>query len=576
MHARLILDGKKADRPDVRATVMAIRDARHELHVRVRMPACVVVAGITWLTAVAVAADRDPDSPPVRVMSFNVRYGTAADGDDAWSRRRGAVIDVIREFDPDILGLQEVLAFQRDELAAALPGYEAVAAGRDDGRDAGEMTPVVFRSARFERLAAGHFWLAETPDAAGSRGWDAALPRIATWVRLRDRSDAGGGDVLVLNTHFDHRGQEARRMAARLVREQLADLGRGCRVVIAGDFNAAEGSEPYRELFAPPDDRGPGIVDTLRAFVPKPGANEGTFNAFDPATTAGPRIDWIGCSADWEVRLAGIDRTTRDGRTPSDHWPVTAVLRAARPGQPSTLRVLSYNIHHGRGTDGAIDLPRLARAIRSADPDLVALQEVDQQTTRSGGVDEAAELARLTGLRMAFGPQIDYLGGRYGQALLTRCPLGSPTVHELPGIGGDRERRIAVAAEVDDPRGRLTFVGTHLHHRSAEARVAQARAIVTAFAGVDRCILAGDINALPGSEPLAILAGAWRLVAAGDGPPPTFPASQPTRAIDHVFVRPAAAFDVVDLRVLDEPVASDHRPILAILAWPPSPGPPPR
>jgi len=542
-----------------------------------RMPACaVVVVGVAWLGAVAIAAGRDPDRRPVRVMSFNVRYGTAADGDDAWPRRRDAVIGVIREFEPDLLGLQEVLAFQRDELTAALPGYETVAAGRDDGHEAGEMTPVLYRTARFERRDAGHFWLSDTPAVPGSRGWDAALPRIATWVRLRDRSDPEGHAVLVLNTHFDHRGQEARRMAARLVREQLADLGRGCRVVLTGDFNTGEGSEPYRDLFASPDDRGPGFVDTLRAFVPDPGTAEGTFNAFDPAATSGPRIDWIGCSADWEVRLAGIDRTFHDGRTPSDHWPVTAVLRATRPGRPSTLRVLSYNIHHGRGTDGVIDLPRLARVIRSADPDLVALQEVDERTTRSGGVDEAAELARLTGLQMAFGPQIDYLGGRYGQAILARWPLGPPTVHELPGIGGDRERRIAVAAEVDAPRGRLTFVGTHLHHRSEEARSAQARAIVTAFAGVERCILAGDINALPESEPLAILAGAWRLVAARDGPPPTFPAGQPTRAIDHVFVRPAAAFEVIDLRVLDEPVASDHRPILAILAWPPGPGPPPR
>jgi len=531
-----------------------------------------VVAGAAWAAGGVTACGGDPEPLPVRVMSFNVRYGTARDGDDAWPRRRDAVVDVIREFDPDLLGLQEVLAFQRDELAAGLPGYEVVAAGRDDGRDAGEMTPVMFRSARFERLAAGHFWLAETPDAVGSRGWDAALPRIATWVRLRDRRDAGAGDVLVLNTHFDHRGQEARGMAARLVRERLADLGRGCRVVVTGDFNAAEGSEPYRELFAPPDHRGPRLVDTLRACVPEAGTAEGTFSGFDPAATSGPRIDWIGCSADWEVRLAGIERTTRGGRTPSDHWPVTAVLRAARPDQASTLRVLSYNIHHGRGTDDTIDLPRLARVIRSADPDLVALQEVDERTTRSGGIDQAAELSRLTGLRMVFGPQIDYLGGRYGQALLARVPVLPPTVHELPGIGGDRERRIAVAAEVDHPRGRLTFVGTHLHHRSEEARVAQARAIVTAFAGVERCILAGDINALPGSEPLAILAGGWRLVAAGDAPPPTFPAGQPTRAIDHVWFRPAAEFDVVDLRVLDEPVASDHRPLLAILAWLPAPG----
>ena len=536
-----------------------------------------IIVLVACPAGVAIAAEADPDARPVRVMSFNVRYGTANDDENAWPRRREALCDVIREFEPDLLGLQEVLAFQRDELAAALPGYAIVAAGRDDGRDGGEMTPIFFRTSRFERLDGGHFWLSESPDVPGSRGWDAALPRIASWVRLRDRTDPDGPAVLVLNTHFDHRGAEARRRAAAFVRERLCDLGRGCRVVVTGDFNAPEGSDTHAELFAGRPGDPPALIDTLRAMVPRSGNTEGTFNGFDAAATTGPRIDWIGCSADWEVRLAGIDRTTREGRPPSDHWPVTAVLRAARPDSPPTLRVLSYNIHHGRGTDGTIDLPRLARVIRSADPDLVALQEVDERTTRSGGVDEAAELARLTGLGMVFGPQIDYLGGRYGQAILSRFPLGPATVHELPAVGGDRERRIAVAADVEHPHGRITFVGTHLHHRSGEARAAQARAIVAAFAGVEPCILVGDFNAVPGSEPLAILGGAWRQVAAAaDGTPkPTFPAGHPTRALDHVFVRPAATFDVIALEVLDEPIASDHCPVLAILAWPP-PGPAPR
>jgi len=524
-----------------------------------------VVCLLACLSAGHAAEGPPRDARPVRVMSFNVRYGTATDGDDAWPRRRAAVFDVIREFEPDLLGMQEVLAFQRDELAAALPGYEVVAAGRDDGREGGEMTPVFVRASRFERLDAGHLWLSDTPDVPGSRGWDAALPRIASWARLRDRTDPEGRNVLVFNTHFDHRGAEARRRAAGLVRERLRELGRGCRVVLTGDFNAAEGSEPYRELFATGGDRLPPLIDTLRAVIPGPEAADGTFNGFDPAATAGPRIDWIGCSADWEVRLAGVDRTTRDGRTPSDHWPVFAVLRASRPDEPPTLRVLSYNIHHGRGTDGTIDLRRLAGAIRAADADLVALQEVDERTTRSGGIDQAAELARLTGLRMVFGPQIDYLGGRYGQALLSRTPPGPPIVHDLPAVGGDRERRIAVAAVVNSPAGRLTFAGTHLHHRSEEARVAQARAVVAALDGEDRCLLVGDFNAMPGSEPLAILEGAWRRVVVGDRPAPTFPAGQPIREIDHVFVRPAAAFDVIDLQVLEEPVASDHRPVLAIL-----------
>jgi len=106
-----------------------------------------IIVLVACPAGVAIAAEADPDARPVRVMSFNVRYGTANDGENAWPRRREALCDVIREFEPDLLGLQEVLAFQRDELAAALPGYEAVAAGRDDGRDGGEMTPIFFRTA---------------------------------------------------------------------------------------------------------------------------------------------------------------------------------------------------------------------------------------------------------------------------------------------------------------------------------------------------------------------------------------------------------------------------------------------
>ena len=261
----------------------------------------------------------------VRVMSFNIRYGTAPDGDNAWPHRREAVFGVIRDFKPNLLGTQETLAFQRDELLEAFPTLAALAAGRDDGREAGEMAAVFYDRDRFEPLDSGHLWLSETPKVPGSRGWDAALPRIATWVKLRDRTAPQDPPLLFLNAHFDHVGERARLESARLIRRSLATLGAGCRLVVAGDFNAAEASPPYAALFTEAA-AGPTLLDTLRVAVPQSAGSEGTFNGFDPTHTAGGRIDWIGCSADWRVVAAGIDRTASAGRAPSDHWPVTAIL----------------------------------------------------------------------------------------------------------------------------------------------------------------------------------------------------------------------------------------------------------
>jgi len=285
-----------------------------------------------WMLALATltvcpAAEQRPtdDSPAVRVMSLNIRYGTARDGNNAWPRRREAVFGVVRSFEPDLLGTQETLAFQRDELLAAFPTFAAVAAGRDDGREAGEMAAVFYDRDHFEPLDSGHLWLSETPEVPGSHGWDAALPRIATWVKLRDRTVPQDAPVLVLNAHFDHVGERARLESARLIRRSLANLGAGCRLVVTGDFNAAEASPPYAALFAD-DAAAPKLLDTLRAAVPRSTGPEATFNGFDPTNTAGGRIDWIGCSPDWRVIAASIDRTVVAGRTPSDHWPVTATL----------------------------------------------------------------------------------------------------------------------------------------------------------------------------------------------------------------------------------------------------------
>ncbi len=275
-----------------------------------------------WLRA------RLADDPnDLRVMSYNIRYSAAKDGINAWDNRKEFLFERIADFDPDLLGTQETLANQRDFLAKKLTGYVGLWAGRDDGQEKGEMMALWWRTERFEKLAGGHFWLSETPEKVGSKSWDSSLPRMATWVKLKDKTAPDAPPILSVNTHFDHLGKVARVESAKVIRRKIADLGAGCRVVLTGDFNSGDGSDPYKTIFGEFDGTPTPLVDTFRAAHPTPVMDEGTANGFDATRTAGARIDWIGCTKDWETRGAGIDRAARAGRTPSDHFAITAVLK---------------------------------------------------------------------------------------------------------------------------------------------------------------------------------------------------------------------------------------------------------
>lgn len=267
-------------------------------------------------------------SDPVRVMSYNIRYGTAKDGENRWDLRKEFLVETIAAYAPDLLGTQETLGFQRDYLDEHLNGYAAFGVGRDDGAEQGEMAAVFYRTDRFEKLDGGHFWLSETPDVPGSKSWDSSLTRIVTWVKLRDRKADSQPVVWFFNTHFDHRGEQARVESARLIRRQIAQLvgNDNDYVVVTGDFNAGEGSDPYDALFKGSEAGQLRLIDSYRAVHPEPADAEGTFSRFRDPHPRGRRIDWIGCSENWTINAAAIDRTNRDGRTPSDHLPVTAVL----------------------------------------------------------------------------------------------------------------------------------------------------------------------------------------------------------------------------------------------------------
>jgi endonuclease/exonuclease/phosphatase family metal-dependent hydrolase len=237
------------------------------------------------------------------------------------------------------------------------------------------------------------------------------------------------------------------------------------------------------------------------------------------------------------------------------------------------VRVLSYNIHHAEGMDGKIDLPRIAAIIMSVDPDVVALQEVDIRTHRSGGVDQLLELAKLTGMQPVYGRTIPHQGGLYGNAVLSRLPVNGFANHPLPG----KEPRGVIQA-IFDPLpaasgAAFDFLGTHLDLNEPDRLAAVARINETVSERPDGrpMILAGDMNAVPGSKPIEALLRDWTL-AQGAQPMLTSPSSNPRRQIDYIFVRPASRWRVVETRVLDEPVASDHRPVFAVLELLPDTG----
>ena len=258
----------------------------------------------------------DAGGNDVRVMSFNIRYGAAHDGENHWDRRREFLVETIRAFDPDLLGTQETLGFQRDYLADKLAEYDHLGVGRDDGRERGEMMALYYKRDRFEKLDGGHFWLSETPEKIGSKSWGSSLPRMVTWVKLRDRRLPKAPPLVFFNTHFDHQEATARLESSRLLRRQIALLAKDSAVVVAGDFNADDGSPPYRALFDPAEQQASVIVDSYRTTNPDRRPAEGTFTGFKADASGGPRIDWIGVSRDWQIRSAAIDRTARDGRTP--------------------------------------------------------------------------------------------------------------------------------------------------------------------------------------------------------------------------------------------------------------------
>ena len=280
----------------------------------------------------ATAGTSPATAAPLRVMSFNLRLDLASDGPNAWPYRRDWVASLVRFHDADVVGVQEALASMLVDLDARLPGFARVGVGRADGRAGGEFSAILYRTDRVALLDQGTFWLSPTPEVPGSKGWDTAIERVATWARFRDRRT--GCAFLHLNTHFDHVGEQARQESARLIRRRLRSLAAGLPVVLTGDLNADPRSAPYRILTR--DTLGADALAPLADAFERsatghygPTSSWTAFKAIEP----GRRIDYVLVSPAVRVLAHGILPDSWDGRFPSDHLPVLARLTVGDPGR---------------------------------------------------------------------------------------------------------------------------------------------------------------------------------------------------------------------------------------------------
>jgi len=253
----------------------------------------------------------------LNIMSFNIRYGTADDGDNNWPYRNQLVMSVIKSRNADIVGLQEALGFQLDEITAKFPGYSVIGVGRDDGRTQGEFSAILYRTDRFNIDTSGTFWLSDTPDLIASTSWGNSITRICTWARLVERQS--GEAFYIYNTHYDHRSQPSREMNTTLISNQIFSRRHHDPVVLMGDFNAGE-TNPAIINFGTLA----GLEHTYRSIHPNETA-VGTFNAFN-GKSDGEMIDHIFVTPDIKITDAGIDHTNNNARYPSDHFPVWATI----------------------------------------------------------------------------------------------------------------------------------------------------------------------------------------------------------------------------------------------------------
>lgn len=257
----------------------------------------------------------------LNIMSFNIRYDNPEDGENNWQYRKDIAAEIVKSYDIDLLGTQEVLVNQLKDLEDRLTEYVSLGVGREDGVHKGEHSSIFYKKSRFEQLDYGNFWLSETPDTV-SVGWDAALERIATWVKLKDKES--GVQFLFMNVHLDHVGQEARANSIKLLLDNISKYGKDLPVILTGDFNARPTSDVIQRVVGLDVENH--LIDSKKAAKVVEG-EESTFHAFrDEPKYSDQRIDYIFINDKIIVdKYETIDKRL-NGVFLSDHTPIFAKI----------------------------------------------------------------------------------------------------------------------------------------------------------------------------------------------------------------------------------------------------------
>jgi endonuclease/exonuclease/phosphatase family metal-dependent hydrolase len=255
-------------------------------------------------------------------MTFNIRFDTASDSLNSWQYRKDVAARAVLTNDIDILGMQEVLVNQMNDLKERLPEYTAIGVGREDGADKGEFCPLFYKKDKFAEIESGNFWVSETPEIAGSKGWDASHIRVATWAILKEKET--GKQVFAINTHLDNEGLVARKEGGSLIMKKVEELGKGLPVVLTGDFNDTPDSEAIGNIT---DTAKPHyLVDSKSIAVQKSGT-DWTFHDFGRLPeNERPLIDYIFISKQIKVQDYTVLPDMLNEIYVSDHKPVVAKL----------------------------------------------------------------------------------------------------------------------------------------------------------------------------------------------------------------------------------------------------------
>lgn len=256
---------------------------------------------------------------PYKVMTYNIRYDNPGDGVNQWDSRKSKVFTLIEKHAPDIIGVQEALRHQLDDIAEALDAYTYFGAGRDDGKEKGEHSAIFVRKDRFNILEENTFWLSKTPKVPGSKDWDAAITRVVTWGKLQDKKSKQ--TFVMINTHFDHIGKESRKNSAAILKDSAASISDGLPVIVTGDFNFTRDKEPYAVMTK---DSGLRLTDAAPSDTP------GTACGFVVGARPCNAIDYIFHSAHWTSSNYRVMQDNDGKYYPSDHLPVMATLSLSK------------------------------------------------------------------------------------------------------------------------------------------------------------------------------------------------------------------------------------------------------